>query len=306
MPLPLHRLAVPDPQSMPFAAGTFDSIGPLSRASFPHRHTFYEIVFVTGGTGEHVVDLAAHPLRPPHLCVIVPGQVHYWHEVSDLDGAVVLLTDEFLAERPRDRELLHALGEQPWRTLAPGDAGDIAAVVGHLRREYAALAPGSLGVLQAYLHILLVLGWRLGDAAAPVAGTGRAAAVTAQFTRLLNQPGGARRSVRECAARLGISMGYLGEAVREVAGHTPGQLIRRAQILEAKRLLANSPLTVAQVGRELGFDDPAYFSRFFRRETGTTPGDFRRGGRESTTITGFSPSIDPDEIRSVASTSSLT
>ena len=55
----MHRLEVPAPHAPPFAVGTFDEIGPLSRAEFPHRHTFHELVHVTGGTGAHVVDLAA-------------------------------------------------------------------------------------------------------------------------------------------------------------------------------------------------------------------------------------------------------
>ncbi|MGW7360191.1 hypothetical protein ACWGI0_27050 [Streptomyces sp. NPDC054802] len=53
------------PNAMPFAIGTFDTIGPMSRADFPHRYAFYEIVYVTAGTGAHVVDLARRELRPP-------------------------------------------------------------------------------------------------------------------------------------------------------------------------------------------------------------------------------------------------
>ncbi len=63
--LPTHRLEVPQPQALPFAVGTFDTIGPLSRAAFPHRHTFYEILHVTSGRGVHVVDLARQELRAP-------------------------------------------------------------------------------------------------------------------------------------------------------------------------------------------------------------------------------------------------
>jgi AraC-like DNA-binding protein len=89
----------------------------------------------------------------------------------------------------------------------------------------------------------------------------------------------AELSVRGCAASVGVSVGYLNEAVKRATGFTPGHLVRQAQAREAKRLLAATDLTVRQVARLAGFSDPAYFGRFFRRETGSSPGDFRRGIR---------------------------
>ncbi|MFD0385055.1 hypothetical protein ACFQ2B_30895 [Streptomyces stramineus] len=60
-PVPLHRLGVPPAENPPFAMGTFETFGPDSRAGYPHRHTFYEIVHVTAGTGAHVIDLVRRP-----------------------------------------------------------------------------------------------------------------------------------------------------------------------------------------------------------------------------------------------------
>lgn len=124
--MPTHRLEVPMPNTLPFAIGTFDTIGPMSRASFPHRHTFHEIVHVTGGTGEHVVDLAHFPLRPPNLCFIAPGQVHHWENVTGLEGSVILFTDDFLLDHPADRRALREHGPRSWLELRD-DAADKAA-----------------------------------------------------------------------------------------------------------------------------------------------------------------------------------
>ncbi len=103
---------------------------------------------------------------------------------------------------------------------------------------------------------------------------------TALSPRPTGGSGGGRAAVRATvgayAVRIGVSLGYLTEAVKCTTGHTSGQLIREAEIREAKRLLAATGLTVSQVAREVGFADPAYFCRFFRRETGLSPGDFRR------------------------------
>ncbi|MGK5728899.1 AraC family transcriptional regulator [Streptomyces sp. URMC 124] len=305
-PLPLHRLEVAPPQVPPFSMGSFDALGPDSRAGYPHRHTFYEIVYVTGGSGAHVLDLVRGPLRPPHLCVILPGQVHYWEQVTDLRGVLMLFTEDFLLARPGDRQLLRALAERHWLRLpaapsalsvpsapsAPsggeGDAAGIGALIRAMTAEFTTKADGYASVLEAYLHILLVRALRLPGARRPGAAAGRAAAVSREFGLLLAETAGGEASVGAYAARLGVSVGYLNETVKQATGRTPGELIRAARTLEAKRLLAGSSLGVGQVARRVGFTDPAYFCRFFRRETGLSPGDFRRraategpGGRGS-------------------------
>lgn len=288
--MPLHRLDVPAPHVLPFAIGSFDSIGPLSRASFPHRHTFYEIVYVTRGSGAHVIDLRRWPLRPPHLCFITPGQTHHWEQVENLQGCVTLFDEAFLLAHPGDHELLRRLGEHPSLPLTGVNAARVNGLLAGMRGEHTEQQPGATSVLQAYLHILLVHAGRLPpDDHSPTrdeeprdgaerAGPGRAAAVSEEFVRLLARPGAAvEGSVQDRAAELGVSVGYLNSAVRSRTGRTPGQLIRHAQVLEAKRLLAGTAFTVGRVAREVGFADPAYFCRFFRRETGASPGEFRRG-----------------------------
>ncbi|HEY8231852.1 MAG TPA: helix-turn-helix domain-containing protein [Vicinamibacteria bacterium] len=70
----------------------------------------------------------------------------------------------------------------------------------------------------------------------------------------------------------------LPAAVRE-RRESAGRVVRRRIALEARRLLTHSDLTAAQVGFRLGFDDPAYFARFFRREAGEPPTDFRARAR---------------------------
>ncbi|GGY11057.1 AraC family transcriptional regulator [Streptomyces hiroshimensis] len=294
-PLPLHRLQITPPQVPPFAMGSFDSLGPDSRAGYPHRHTFYEIVYVTGGSGSHVIDLVHEPLRPPHLCVILPGQVHYWERVSGLRGILTLFTEDFLLAHPGDRQLLRALAERHWLRLPAartggddGGSGDdggardgsdsvgVGALIRAMAEEFAAKPDGYASVLEAYLHILLVRSLRLPGPRRPDAAAGRSAEVARQFNLLLTETAGAGRSVGAYATRIGVSVGYLNETVKQTTGRTPGELIRAARTLEAKRLLAGSSLGVGQVARRVGFTDPAYFCRFFRRETGVSPGDFRR------------------------------
>ncbi|WP_409055728.1 AraC family transcriptional regulator [Streptomyces sp. SYP-A7185] len=278
--MPTHRLEVPMPNTLPFAIGTFDTIGPMSRAAFPHRHTFHEIVHVTGGTGSHVVDLARYVLRPPNLCFIAPGQVHHWENATGLEGHVILFTDDFLLDHPADREALRGPGRGCWLELRDEAADRTARLVADLDGEYRAGAEGFPSVLRALLHVLVVRAARLParhPAAAPPAPRTRPGSVAADFMALLSAPEDPLWSVRGCARQLGVSESYLSETVKASTGRTPGELIRQARMHEAKRLLLRTELSVRQVAGRVGFADPAYFCRFFRRETGASPGDFRHG-----------------------------
>ncbi|MEU8635660.1 AraC family transcriptional regulator [Amycolatopsis sp. NPDC048633] len=268
--LPMHRLEVPAPHAPPFAVGTFDEVGPLSRAEFPHRHTFHELVHVTGGTGAHVVDLTRRPLRPPHLGVIAAGQVHQWAGVRGLTGHVVVFTDEFLLDHPADRELLRRLSEQPWLELDAHADAAVTRLIADLEEEH---RHGEESVLRALVHVLVVRAGRLLGTPPPAP----AGAVAAEFARLAGRPDLGLWSVSAHAERIGVTPGHLTEAVKAATGRTAAQLLREARTREAQRFLLRTDLTVRQVATRVGFADPAYFCRFFRRETGLSPGDFRRG-----------------------------
>ncbi|HKJ21703.1 MAG TPA: helix-turn-helix domain-containing protein, partial [Gammaproteobacteria bacterium] len=68
----------------------------------------------------------------------------------------------------------------------------------------------------------------------------------------------------------------LGELTNEVAHKTPSQLINERIILEAKRMLAHSGQRVTAIANVLGFDDPSYFAKYFKKHAGKTPAQFRK------------------------------
>jgi AraC-like DNA-binding protein len=273
--LDLHELEVPEVAVLPFAVGSFERVGPLSQADFPHRHTFYEIVLVTAGRGRHVVDSHPWPIAPPHFGVIVPGQVHHWEGARGVDGLVVLFNEDFLVRHPEDVPVRHALDSLTWLSPTSAQMAPLVALAAEMERELRAGDSGYEGVLRACLRILIVR-------AARIAGSASSGEVTPggelvdRFLRLIAMPSQGNRTLISYAREIGVSPGHLHELVRERTGQTPGRLTRHQRVLEAKRLLAGTGLTIRQVSDQTGFADPAYFCRFFRRETGFTPGEFRR------------------------------
>jgi AraC family transcriptional activator of pobA len=82
------------------------------------------------------------------------------------------------------------------------------------------------------------------------------------------------------AEKLGMTVDRLNDHVKRATGVTAGHLIRQRVLIEAKRRLAFTAQQIHDIAEELGFTDASHFARFFRKQTGTTPHEFRdrRGG----------------------------
>ncbi|MFF4416877.1 helix-turn-helix domain-containing protein [Streptosporangium sp. NPDC001559] len=278
--LPMHEIEVPVPMGLsPFAVGTFDEMGSWSRAAFPHRHVFYEILYVSAGSGTHTVDFRSSPIRPDTMYFIAPGQVHHWTYEVPMQGTLVLFTEEFLLWQ-EEPPFFHGLSERAELRLSGVEAERMARLLGLMCEEYRGRGAGFASMLQSYLQILLVTSGRLLEAGNGGGAVTRSSVLARAFTRLVAKHVIDVRSVRAYAERLGVTSGHLAETVKEATGRSPGEVIRDALTLEAKRLLVQSDLSVAQIARALAFDDASYFGRFFKREAGVTPGDFRREIRE--------------------------
>ncbi len=286
--IPVLSFLMPPGQSVPFEIKPFEAIGKAARATSPHRHTFYAIFHVTGGRGHHVVDFESHPIRPPALWFISPRQVHSWQTTVPLRGQILPFTEEFLRVTAgadsgmRELAFFHRHEGASELRLSAAANRDISAVLQSLADEYRSDALNREPALRAWLRILLIKAQRLYASQQPPPGANAtaAAALARRFIQLVAEQFIRERSVPTYARQIGVSAGHLHDLVKQGTGLTPQQIIRRELVLEAKRLLAHTELTIAEISYRLAMEDPAYFGRFFKRETGRTPGAFRERIRE--------------------------
>ena len=87
---------------IPFVHLDFAAAGALAQVTYPHRHDFYEILYVTGGQGTHFIDFKAYQIAAGAVYFISPGQVHYWDTSVPIAGEIILFTEEFLLLAPSD------------------------------------------------------------------------------------------------------------------------------------------------------------------------------------------------------------
>lgn len=180
------------------------------------------------------------------------------------------------------------LGEQMRRTLGqelsfPLEAGErIATLIDGLEAERSGAEPGADVAGAHYLSLLLLQVWRM--ARADLVAHGRAPQGLAErFVLLAGQHAREHWKVGQYARALGVSRDRLGSAVQRATGLSPQAYLHRELLREASELLASTGMPVGRVAFRLGFADPAYFTRFFTRQTGETPAQFRRNqkGRRS-------------------------
>ncbi|MBA4490304.1 helix-turn-helix domain-containing protein [Paracoccus sp. S1E-3] len=126
--------------------------------------------------------------------------------------------------------------------------------------------------------LILVQLWRL--ARADLIAHGRAPqGLVERFVLLAGQHLHDHRGIGDYAAMLGVSRDRLGRAARRTTGLSPQAYLHQLLIREASELLASTGMQVGQLAFRLGFSEPAYFTRFFTRQRGESPAQFRRAAR---------------------------
>lgn len=161
-----------------------------------------------------------------------------------------------------------------WR-MVEADAA-LGAAFGRIRHELLGNAPLRAALLRATVVEIAAAVLRSAPARLGADRGGPALAHMRRFERLVQANAGARRSVAWYAERLAMTPKHLGRITALHAGLSPGRFVEDAVMREARRQLAYTRLPVAAVGYALGYDDPAYFSRVFRRHEGLSPTEYRR------------------------------
>lgn len=252
----------------------------------PHLHqVLHQMVFVLHGHGVmHAEGLRAQ-YRPPALALVPAGSVHGFEFEPGTTGHVVSVSVELLQEIGQQEPGILALFAQPATIELQRESlrgTDLAHSVRALAREFGRAGQGHPLALRGWLEVLMASVLRLArtlpDAADPA--TGQRRQLVARFSELIERRFRDNHSVGDYARSLHVSESRLRNACLAVAGQSPIQLIHARMLIEAKRQLHYTDNPVSEIAYALGFDDPAYFTRFFSRRAGVSPRSFRNMGPE--------------------------
>lgn len=261
----------------------------LTRLPGMHRHEHFELFWLRG-PAVHVNDFESYslPADPPSLILVSPGQMHFWQGTEAIKGTMIAFTAAFFDGREPPPSALLDYGFVHRTAFPPvlrADAQLIAEIEPLLTRcesEFAAREERWAEIIRASLHSLLASVQRACQRLAPDSPATRTSQRLLQrFHAQIEVAFRTETSVSAYARALGISAGHLNDTVRELTGGSAGELIRARIVLEARRLLSHSRLSVSEIAYHLGFEDPSYFSKLFRKATGRAPADFRATFREN-------------------------
>lgn len=250
-----------------------------------HVHQgLYQIVWVTRGSAALLLDERRDEVTGPAAVVVPPGVVHGFRFAPETEGFVLTLSPRFLLEGEFQatgesfRQLFSAAGVL--RIADEALAQRLHNLFRTLADEFAAPdAPGSPVAQWLARAIVSRLAQARAQAPREDEHVWRNQALYARFMLLIEAHYLEHWNLERYASRLGVSTTRLNRLVRAESGRSALEVIHERLTREACRRLAYVAAPAATLATDLGFDDPAYFNRFFKRRTGMTPRRWRLANR---------------------------
>jgi AraC family transcriptional activator of pobA len=247
----------------------------------PHAHReLAQLILIAQGGGEMRAEARNFRFTAPCLLVVPSGIVHGFQWFAESRGVVMTMASAYLAAlAARDPDIAALFAEAASLPLEVPEAEKVEASGAEMMRELGWARAGYRTAVDAALLAVLLTGIRAralkAETNIPVAGP--AAALVARLRARIEARFRLREPIPAYAEALGVSLTALRNASARIAGAPPSALLDERAMLEARRALLYSNLTVSEIGYSLGFADPAHFSRFFTRYEGRSPRAFRDG-----------------------------
>ncbi len=227
-----------------------------------HRHrNLFQVLLIEKGGGEMSFETVTAKFAAPTV-ILVPATIAHGFRFTPqvTDGWVVSFTED-VADALGDQSgealaRLKAVAVEPLVPLAnAAEAKRLSALCGDLHEEDALAREGHRLAMRGLLALIAV----------------------DELRRLVDEHFRKERLISFYAEKLAMTPDRLNDHVKRAAGVTAGHLIRQRVLTEAKRQLVFTNQAIHEIAYGLAFSDPSHFTRFFRKQTGTTPQAFREG-----------------------------
>ena len=257
-----------------------------------HRLDFYMIFLVNSGEGLHTFGPKEHYIRKNMLGFIGPHVVSSWQaNHQDNRGFLCSFSEEFFQANRADKQYLANLpffqiGGNPVLCLSDDEADEFTALFKMIEKESKQIN-SSQDVLRGFLQVMLAKAFSKYSQSAiqnqndhPSSGLrivkAFMEAYMVDFGAIRNGEEIKQKKVSDYAQQLGVSQNYLNDIVKSITGKSAGQLMKTQLLKQASVCLKHSTKSISEISYLLGFEDPSYFTRFYKKHTGYLPSDGRK------------------------------
>jgi AraC-like DNA-binding protein len=255
----------------------------------PHLHDFYSIFWIESGEAIHATEFVEYSLKADTILFVPPGLKHRMYIDQSVSGTYLLFNEDFIRFNRtnhvplKDYRLFNNTDFKSLITVVPEKREKLRNITELIFTELKTPDDYSQDIVLNLLHLFLLESRRIFDLqsqAVKEEPDTTPDATIIRFKQLIEEKFAQEKNVSSYAEMLNINPSCLNELTKRTTGITAGELIRNRVIDETKKLLYSSSISGKEIAFQLGFDDPAYFSRFFRKYTGTTLKEFREHSRK--------------------------
>lgn len=250
--------------------------------SKPHRHTYYQILFVEKGSGIHKVDFNETEINAPVIYFLSPGQVHdLVFERKETEGYMINFDGEFFDKFLTKSNGLDGLPFFGYRKsinsfhIETEKVQELKNILKKINSLFEAKSKMHVEFIRIYLLELFYTVMSGTEENTENINITNQKSIIYRFEKLVEQNYTTEHYPKFYADKLAITANYLNFICKNFSGKKAGEIIRDRVILEAKRLLVNSEFSISQIAFQLGFDDNSYFTKFFKTFSGNSPSEFR-------------------------------
>lgn len=255
----------------------------------PHIHSFYQIIWFKSGSGKHFVDFHEYDVSENTIFFIAKNQVHAFDQNLGYEGYVIHFSEDFLVQKENDVDFFLKCSmfnnpyQQPSCCVGSGNEYKLDEYISQMQIELLEHKKyGQEELLRLYLKAFLIQVQRRkyeleeqDKGVAPFVVDEKRGQLI-RFVNLIEENYTKGLPVSSYADMLFVSLRTLSNLTLQLVNKKPSQMIHERIILEAKRLLLHSDLNVNQIGDKIGFEDPSYFVKYFKKYTNQSPVSFRK------------------------------
>ena len=248
----------------------------------PHRHNFFEILWITRGRGIQNIDGTEFPLSSNDLFLIPEGQVHYITKAANISGYLLCFKEDFWRYAPTgvrnlQSSLFNNLLINSYFHPKKTDADEITSLLENMLHEFKKPEYTSkTELLAAYMKVLLI---KIHNLKTSISTAAKANAkeyhLFEQAIDLLEKGYRARHEVTYYAGKMNISVRKLTQICQLFSGKGAKELIDQRIMSESKRFLQFSSLPIKEIAARLNYSDQFQFSKFFKKHAGISPVAYR-------------------------------